>query len=82
MSQYAGQLFGQVNGETIRQTNALLLQRFGKPVQACTLEELTQQIAWLEKNIGFTTQPAVNPSTQPPLDEDHPGFVQGGLFDW
>ena len=43
VSQYAGKLHGQVNGDTILQVNATLLQRFGKPVNECSREEIERQ---------------------------------------
>lgn len=80
VSQYAGKLHGQVNGDTIRQVNAILLQRFGKPVNECSPEELTRQIGWLEEKVG------VPPASEKiaPLDEANQEaedlWVQGGLF--
>ena len=81
VSQYAGKLHGQVNGETIRQVNALLLQRFGKPVNECSPEELTRQIGWLEEKVGVSaasTKAASN--TAEAYDEAEETWVQPGLF--
>ncbi|MEZ4868979.1 MAG: DEAD/DEAH box helicase family protein [Caldilineaceae bacterium] len=78
VSQYAGKQYGQVNGETIRQVNALLLQRFGKPVQQCSPAELEAQIAWLTEKLGLVTE-------EPVIDEEANKekpvqLIQGGLF--
>ena len=75
--QYAAKLYGQVNGDTIRQTNARLLQKYGKPVNQCTMEELARQIEWLESELGLDAA-ATDAGPLAPYEE--PGFVQGGLF--
>ncbi len=82
VGQYAAVLYGQVNGDTIRQTNAVLLQRFGKPVTQSTVEELETQIDWLEKKMGLGKQAIdVNlPVVATPSEDDPPIFVQGALF--
>ncbi|MEZ4731901.1 MAG: hypothetical protein R3E79_62395 [Caldilineaceae bacterium] len=80
VSQYAGKLHGQVNGETIRQVNALLLQRFGKPVNECSPEELTRQIGWLEEKVGIpapSEQPAQSEATSQEAEDE---WVQPALF--
>ena len=80
VSQYAGKLHGQVNGETIRQVNATLLQRFGKPVNECSPEELDRQIKWLEEKVGVpapSEQPTVNEAGD---EDDADTWVQAGLF--
>jgi len=80
VSQYAGKQHGQVNGDTIRQVNALLLQRFGKPVNQCSPEELERQIKWLEEKVGIpvaTEQAASNEESSYEPDEE---WVQAGLF--
>lgn len=82
VSRYAGKLYGQVNGETIRQVNALLMQRFGKPVNQSSPEELTQQIEWLEEKLEIgikeSTSDETPTATTPQTDEAE--YVQGGLF--
>lgn len=75
--QYAAKLYGQVNGDTIRQTNARLLQKYGKPVNQCTMEELARQIEWLESELGLD---AVATDAGPLAPYEEPSFVQGGLF--
>ncbi|MBX3012377.1 MAG: DEAD/DEAH box helicase family protein [Caldilineaceae bacterium] len=80
VSQYAGKQHGQVNGETIRLVNAALLQRFGKPVNQCSPDELLRQIEWLEEKIGIVpdlenTKPTAE--TEQPEDE---AWIQPGLF--
>lgn len=80
VSQYAGKLHGQVNGETIRQVNATLLQRFGKPVNECSPEELDRQIKWLEEKVGVpapSEQPVANETAN---EDDADTWVQAGLF--
>ncbi|MEZ4737724.1 MAG: hypothetical protein R3E79_62410, partial [Caldilineaceae bacterium] len=81
VSQYAGKLHGQVNGETIRQVNALLLQRFGKPVNECSPEELERQIKWLEEKVGVPPASmkvaSDNAETNQEAEET---WVQPGLF--
>jgi len=80
VNQYAGRLYGQVNGDTIRQVNSLLLQRFGKPVNQCSPEEVAQQIQWLEEKLGVEAQPSTpeEPAAEEEDEETH--YVQGGLF--
>lgn len=80
VSQYVGKFHGQVNGDTIRQVNALLLQRFGKPVNQCTPEELIRQIEWLEEKLGIPLdieKPANSDENSKKTDEE---WVQPGLF--
>ncbi len=77
VGQYAAKLYGQVNGDTIRQTNAVLLQRYGKPVNQCTIEELHRQIEWLESKLGIVLEAIDAKPAQP---DEEPSFVQGGLF--
>ncbi|MDQ3247875.1 MAG: DEAD/DEAH box helicase family protein [Chloroflexota bacterium] len=77
VGQYAAKLYGQVNGDTIRQTNALLVQRYGKPVNQCTPEELARQIVWLADELGLVAE---TPVVEPMAPEEEPGFVQRGLF--
>ena len=81
VNQYAGKLHGQVNGDTIRQVNALLLQRFGKPVNLCSPEELLRQIAWLESTLGLAVE-VEKPAEKPPvsLENEKVEYVQAGLF--
>ena len=81
VNQYAGKLHGQVNGDTIRQVNALLLQRFGKPVNLCSPEELLRQIGWLESTLGLAVE-AEKPAEKPPvsLENEKVEYVQAGLF--
>lgn len=79
VGQYAGSLYGQVNGETIRKANGVLLHRYGKAVTACTVEELRVQIAWLEQTLGFAGKET--PVEQKGDKEDRVAeFVQAGLF--
>jgi superfamily II DNA or RNA helicase len=81
VSQYAGKLHGQVNGDTIRQINAVLLQRFGKPVNQCSPEELERQIGWLEETLGVGTAAETRAAeAQADQDEEQMAYVQGGLF--
>ncbi len=80
VSQYAGKLHGQVNGETIRQVNALLLQRFGKPVNECSPEELERQIGWLEEKVGITDKKIEPVSKIEYRENEDETLVQGGLF--
>ena len=80
VSQYAGKQHGQVNGDTIRQVNALLLQRFGKPVNQCSPEEVMRQIEWLEEKLGIpaaSEKPVDNAVSSYEPDEE---WVQAGLF--
>jgi len=80
VSQYAGKLHGQVNGDTIRQVNATLLQRFGKSVNQCSPEELARQIEWLEEKLGIpaaSEQAVNNEESHYEPDEE---WVQAGLF--
>lgn len=80
VSQYTGKQHGQVNGDTIRQVNALLLQRFGKPVHQCSPEELARQIQWLEEKLGIpaaSEKPVDNAVSSYEPDEE---WVQAGLF--
>lgn len=76
VSQYAAQLFSTVNGETIRKANALLLDRFGKSVTHCTVEELQKQIDWLEQQMNFSEDES-KPSDS---EEDGNVLVQGTLL--
>ncbi|MCB0112121.1 MAG: hypothetical protein KDE53_39635, partial [Caldilineaceae bacterium] len=81
VSQYAGKMHGQVNGDTIRQVNATLLQRFGKPVNQCNPEELERQIAWLEEQLGLNVADIEQAKQEPVIAEtDEPDYVQFGLF--
>lgn len=80
VGQYAGSLYGQVNGETIRKANAQLVQRYGKPVTACSVEELKVQIEWLEKTLGLGQNVAAVSETPVTQSDDGPEFVQVGLF--
>jgi superfamily II DNA or RNA helicase len=80
VSQYAGKMHGQVNGDTIRQVNATLLQRFGKPVNQCTPEELTRQIGWLEEQLGLDQAADPTDQEKPQQEESAPEYVQFGLF--
>lgn len=80
VGQYAAKLYSQVNGDTIRQTNALLLQKFGKPVNQCTIEELARQIEWLADKLGLTSAVEDSGKSGAVEPEDEPTFVQGGLF--
>lgn len=77
VSQYAAQLFKNVNGETIRRVNALLLERFGKSVTHASIEELDRQIGWLEKQLKFD-----DPSSEEKesTEDDTTAFIQGALF--
>jgi len=77
VGQYAGKLYGQVNGDTIRQVNGLLLGQYGKPVNQCSIEELERQIRWLEKQIGPVIEA---PLPESELEEDDLSLVQGMLF--
>ena len=77
VSQYAAKLFKYVDGETIRKVNAQLLDRFGKPVTHCTIEELDKQIRWLEEKLNFT-EGQVN--QVPAEKEPESDFVQGTLL--
>lgn len=76
VNHYAAQHFGQVNGDTIRKVNALLLTRYGKPVNQCTPEEVEAQIQWLESELGAALE---KDASEPYLD-DAPLYVQGTLF--
>ncbi|MCE7987267.1 MAG: hypothetical protein DYG89_39365 [Caldilinea sp. CFX5] len=80
VSQYAGKLHGQVNGETIRQVNALLLQRFGKPVNQCSPEEVERQIGWLEEKVGVPPASEKVTNSQEVNQDDDDTWVQAGLF--
>lgn len=81
VSQYAGKTLGQVNGDTIRQVNATLLQRFGKPVNQCNPEELVRQIGWLEEQLGLNAVDDTQPEqAQDEPESDEPEYVQFGLF--
>ena len=80
VGQYAAKLYSQVNGETIRQTNAQLLQKFGKSVNQCNIEELTRQITWLEDKLGLKEIPPDTVSDGPGKADDASTFIQGGLF--
>ena len=80
MGQYAADRHGQVNGETIRKANALLLQRFGKPVTACSVEELKTQIGWLEKTLGLGVKEREVIESTPEINDNGTEFVQAGLF--
>lgn len=81
VSQYAGKLHGQVNGETIRQVNAVLLGRFGKPVNQCSPEELNRQIQWLEEKLGLDQAVDLSPHQAAITPEEEcTTYVQGGLF--
>ncbi|MCB9149950.1 MAG: DEAD/DEAH box helicase family protein [Caldilineaceae bacterium] len=76
VSHYAAKHFGQVNGETIRKVNALLLTRYGKPVNQCAPEELTAQITWLEGELG----PMPEEEDEEPYSDSESLYVQGTLF--
>ena len=80
VGQYAAKLYSQVNGDTIRQTNAQLLQKFGKPVNQCTIEELARQIEWLEDKLGLAGVVVASDNQAPAEQSEKPLFVQGGLF--
>ncbi|MEZ4617710.1 MAG: hypothetical protein R2867_19650 [Caldilineaceae bacterium] len=80
VSQYAGKTLGQVNGETIRQVNATLLQRFGKPVNQCSPDELVRQIGWLEEQLGLTGVAEEQEQVAAKEGDAKPEYVQGGLF--
>ncbi len=81
VSQYAGKTLGQVNGDTIRQVNATLLQRFGKPVNQCSPEEIERQIEWLAEKLGVGMEATIE-EEEPPAEDanDELRYVQGGLF--
>ncbi len=80
VGQYAGSLYGQVNGETIRKANGLLLQRYGKAVTACSVEELKVQIAWLEKTLGFSGKEEMPNEPTEAENGSKAEFVQAGCF--
>lgn len=80
VSQYAGKMHGQVNGDTIRQVNATLMQRFGKPVNQCSPEELEQQIDWLQEKLGLAGMAEEPEQAKSEAEQAEPEFVQGGLF--
>jgi hypothetical protein len=80
VSQYAGKLHGQVNGETIRQVNALLLQRFGKPVNECSPEELERQIRWLAEKVGVPAVSEKEAVAEEVYQDTEELWVQPGLF--
>ncbi|MEM7131980.1 MAG: DEAD/DEAH box helicase family protein [Chloroflexota bacterium] len=75
VSQYAAKLFKHVNGDTIRKVNSLLMDRYGKPVTHCTIEELEKQIHWLEGELKFSEE------VEKPVEESNESeFVQGTLL--
>ena len=78
VGQYAAKLYGHVNGDTIRQVNAQLLTRYGKPVGQCTPEELAQQIAWLEQVLGLEKRE--EDDNQVAEEDENRSMVQGALF--
>lgn len=80
VSQYAGKQHGQVNGDTIRQVNALLLQRFGKPVNQCSPEELVRQIEWLAEKLGIPAASEPNTDHKENNYEPDEEWIQAGLF--
>ena len=80
VGQYAGSLYGQVNGETICKANGVLLHRYGKAVTACTVEELRVQIAWLEQTLGFAGKEEAPVEQKSDKDDRVAEFVQAGLF--
>jgi superfamily II DNA or RNA helicase len=78
VGQYAARQYGAVNGDTIRKANGLLLARYGKPVSQCNPEELMQQIAYLEQELGLNANDSQ--ATDAQADADEETLVQGGLF--
>ncbi len=91
VSRYASRVHGQVNGDTIRQINATLLQRFGKPVNQCSPRELERQISWLAEKLGIDAESeSAAPTTIAPKETDpeqengaqadETEYIQGGLF--
>lgn len=80
VGQYAGKLYGTVNGETIRKVNGLLIGHFGKSVNQCNPEELAAQIGWLEAELGLDKEDSL-PHTEAEDDADElTSYIQGGLF--
>ncbi len=80
VGQYAAKRYATVNGETIRKVNALLIARYSKPVNQCTPDELGQQIAWLEQELGLDAQTEALQAQADADYEEREQYVQGGLF--
>ncbi len=80
VGQYAAVVHGHVNGETIRKVNAILIERYGKPVSQCDIQDLERQIRWLEKQLGLDEAAGDPPEAAPPEAEDEQPLIQGGLF--
>jgi superfamily II DNA or RNA helicase len=77
VNQYAAIKFKRINGDTLRQVNSLLITRYGKPVNRCTVDELREQITWLEETLGIDP---TAPTPADPLPDERDFWVQGGLF--
>lgn len=86
VNQYAARKYTLVNGDTIRQVNSLLLERYGKPVNQCSIEDLERQIGWLEEKLGLdqeseeaSSADESEASADEEAEEDG-SLVQGSLF--
>jgi superfamily II DNA or RNA helicase len=80
VGQYAAKLYATVNGDTIRKVNGLLMARYGKGVNQCTPEELSEQIRWMEAELGITGPPSHDDDDDPEEANEIQSYIQGGLF--